>query len=181
MKVKLTSGDRIRIPEGCKATINGNEVVIEKKEQEFKDGDVIIDRNAIVILKGDFNDGRFSSYASINYDELNICTDKWDVNGPDWRLATEEEKQFLFDKMKEIGYQWNADEKQVEKILWRSYDGNAYFLINRYGEVLMYHENNCSEDKRLYNIGNYFRTIEEAEKAAEAVKETLMKFHEENE
>ena len=46
MKVELQNGDRITIPEGCKAQINGNEVVIEKEEkeevQEFKDGDVLV-------------------------------------------------------------------------------------------------------------------------------------------
>lgn len=43
MKVELQNGDRITIPEGCKAQINGNEVVIEKEEvQEFKDGDILV-------------------------------------------------------------------------------------------------------------------------------------------
>lgn len=45
MKVELQNGDRITIPEGCKAVVNGNEVVVEKEEksevQKFKDGDVL--------------------------------------------------------------------------------------------------------------------------------------------
>ena len=31
MKVELQCGDTITIPEGCKAQINGNEVVVEKE------------------------------------------------------------------------------------------------------------------------------------------------------
>ena len=34
MKVELQAGDTITIPKGCKAQINGNEVVIEKEEKE---------------------------------------------------------------------------------------------------------------------------------------------------
>lgn len=45
MKVELQCGDTIAIPEGCKATIKNGSVVFEKeekKEQEFKDGDILI-------------------------------------------------------------------------------------------------------------------------------------------
>ena len=42
MKVELQNGDRLTVPNGCKATINGNEVVIEKGNLEFKDGDVLV-------------------------------------------------------------------------------------------------------------------------------------------
>ncbi len=31
-------------------------------------------------------------------------------------LATEREKQLLFDKLKEKGYKWNAKKKEIEKI-----------------------------------------------------------------
>lgn len=41
MEITFKDGDRIRIPEGCKATIDGNEVVIEKEREKFKRGDVI--------------------------------------------------------------------------------------------------------------------------------------------
>nr|DAG98489.1 MAG TPA: JmjC domain, hydroxylase [Crassvirales sp.] len=41
MKVELQAGDKITIPEGCKAIINDGSVVFEK-EQGFKDGDIVI-------------------------------------------------------------------------------------------------------------------------------------------
>ena len=34
----------------------------------------------------------------------------------EWRLATEEEKQKLFDVIKDKGYRWNADTKKLKKI-----------------------------------------------------------------
>lgn len=130
MKVELRSGDRITIPEGCKAQINGNEVVFEEEEkeeaktQEFKDGDVLtslFDSKVVFIFKEDElkqKDNRNGYYVCYTADRvidvstkdsLFFCGYKKDV-----RLATEEEKQLLFDKMKEQGLRWNAEEKQVE-------------------------------------------------------------------
>ena len=40
MEIKLSAGDAIQVPAGCKATIKENTIVIEKK-QEFKDGDIL--------------------------------------------------------------------------------------------------------------------------------------------
>ncbi|RKW57055.1 MAG: hypothetical protein D8H98_13655, partial [Prevotella sp.] len=81
-----------------------------------------------------------------------------------FHLATEEGKQFLFNKMKEQGLRWNAEEKRVEKIRWRAKKSQSYFFIDN--------EINSTED--------YFRTQEQAEEAAKLVKATLKKFHEEN-
>ena len=41
MEIKLSAGDKIQVPAGCKATIKENTIVIEKREQEFKDGDIL--------------------------------------------------------------------------------------------------------------------------------------------
>lgn len=113
MKVELQNGDRITIPEGCKAQINGNEVVIEKEEvQEFKDGDVLtsVYDGLNVIFKEMGKCGTFVVY----YNPLGQISNGWNLNA--FRHATEEEKQKLFNKMKEQGLKWNAEEKRVEKI-----------------------------------------------------------------
>ena len=41
MEILLKQGDRLPIPEGCKAVIEGDVVLIEKKETEFNDGDIV--------------------------------------------------------------------------------------------------------------------------------------------
>lgn len=196
MKVELQSGDRIAIPEGCKAQINGNEVVIEKekkeeaKTQEFKDGDVLtslFDNKVVFIFKEDElkqKDNRNDYYVchTADYvidvppkDSVFFCGHKEDV-----RHATNEEKQFLFDKMKEQGLRWNAKEKRVEKIRWRAKRGEYYSLLDRLTfKVDCYTESFDEIDTKLYNSGNYFRTNEQAEEAARRVKETLRKYHEE--
>lgn len=201
MKVELQVGDSITIPDGCKAQINGNEVVIEKekkeeaKTQEFKDGDVLtslFDNKVVFIFKEDESKQKYNKndyyvcHIYVSYsagyvievptkDSLSFCGHKEDV-----RHATNEEKQFLFDKMKEQGLRWNAKEKRVEKIRWRAKRGEHYSLLDRLTfKVDCYTEGFDEIDTKLYNSGNYFRTNEQAEEAARRVKETLHKYHEE--
>lgn len=174
MKVELQNGDRLTIPNGCKATINGNEVVIEKeKGVKFKDGDVLIsaDNECMVIFKKYESPWNFEAHYN----------DKYDTNtfrNSAFRHATENEKRFLFDKMKEKGLRWNAEEKKAEKIRWRAGKGEIYYLVDENGSISQYHEANDGGDKTLWTNYNYFRTHKQAEKAAEAVKEALRKFHE---
>lgn len=45
MEITFKDGDRITIPEGCKATIDGNEVVIEKKSRSSRTGIFLLQQN----------------------------------------------------------------------------------------------------------------------------------------
>lgn len=200
MKVELQNGDRITIPEGCKAIVNGNEVVVEKekkeeaKTQEFKDGDVLtslFDNKVVFIFKEDESkqkDNRNGYYVchiyvsdSVGYaievatkDSLAFCGHKDDV-----RLATNEEKQLLFDKMKEQGLRWNAEEKRVENIRWRARLDEDYYYFTPGGLVMIgtEYQDNHSED--VWEFGDHFRTEEQTKEAAKRVKEVLRKYHEE--
>ena len=129
MKVELQNGDRITIPEGCKAIVNGNEVVVEKEEKEFKRGDVIVSKmnEILLVITYDFDSNLLTSFVNIDAhgNLFNNPYQKWNVSH-DWRLATDEEKQLLFDKMKEQGLRWNAEEKRTENIRWRAEDGKEY-------------------------------------------------------
>ena len=192
MKVELQNGDRITIPEGCKAQINGNEVVIEKEEkeeaktQEFKDGDVLVlvvngKRCNAFIYKS--TDKRGFHYYYVGLDVCNQISisespsNRWSNN--DLSYSTEEEKQLLFNKMKEQGLKWNAEKKRVEKIRWRAKEGEDYYYITGRGHVVGDEEGGLPEDIERYEFGNYFRTQEQAEEAAKRVKEALHKYHEE--
>ena len=114
MEIKLSAGDKLNIPENCKATIKDNQIIIEEKQEEFKEGDILIvrDTGLIVILKNYQNEDKtvFCSYYN-SEDRLNF----------NWLAcyfshATEEEKQAFFDELKAKGLRWNAETKQVEKI-----------------------------------------------------------------
>ena len=176
MKVELQSGDTIAIPEGCKAIVKGGSVVFEKI-QEFKDGDVLhsVYNDTILIFKEEEEDGSEWFYSHYNTD--NSCIGCWYNSA--FRHATEEEKQQLFDKMKEQGLRWNAEEKRVEKIRWRAKKGEAYYRIDLIGNVFCETDRRTDVDNMFYDTLNHFRTEEQTKEAAKRVKEVLRKYHEE--
>ena len=190
MKIELQAGDTITIPEGCKATIKDRNVIFEKAE-DFKDGDILVpivngQRSNAFIYKSTDKNGYHSFYAGLNtlskivvakYTYNRWCKDKL-------VCATEEEKQLLFDKMKEQGLKWNAEEKRVEKIRWRAKYGDEYWYVTSSCSVagdFMREENSLTgagaiEDWSGYN---HFRKKAQAAEAAKRMKETLRKYHEE--
>lgn len=195
MKVELQAGDTITIPEGCKAVIKYGCVVFEKEEkeqvQEFKDGDIVIlcgrtikDRHPFIFKRED-DTGRQMFYVGIDFNNiLRTFHDDEYYNARQLHRPTEEEKQLLFDKMKEQGLKWNAEEKRVEKIRWRAKYGEQYWYVTSSCSVagdFMREENSLTgsgaiEDWHGYN---HFRKKAQAAEAAKRVKETLKKYCEE--
>lgn len=191
MEVKLKAGDSLNIPEGCKAVIKDNVVVFEEEKEEekeeFKRGDVIVSKmNEILLVdRHSFNDRFLRSFVNIKEDG-SFCKSSYSLWNElhDWRLATEEEKQQLFDKMKEQGLQWNAEKKCVELNRWRAEEGEIYYYVSnemnvsstrcpKKGEYMFDYEGSS------FLSYNYFRTIEQAKEAARRIKEVLHKYHEE--
>ena len=177
MKVELQAGDSITIPQGCKAVIKDGSVVFEK---EFKDGDVLhsIHDSLMLIYKEYSSSECFNSH----FNTLHNHNFGWNIHL--FRHATKEEKQLLFNKMKEQGLKWNAEEKRVEKIRWRA----------KYGEQYWYVTSSCSvagdfmrEENSLTGAGavkawrgyNHFRKEAQAAEAAKRVKGALKKYCEE--
>ena len=151
MEIKLSAGDKIQIPENCKATIEGDLIVIKRKKkekkEEFKDDNV-----------------SFRSYNS----HAGIL--KWIVYY--FRHATEEEKQALSDDLKANGLKWNDETKEMEKIRKRVEKGREYLIVNRLGDVVKLVDEHYTFDDMNYNLGNYFlpKEIEEAELAAKFIR-----------
>ena len=179
MEVTLKAGDSLNIPEGCKAVIKDNVVVFEKEEkedmQDFKDGDVLHSIYDSVVLI--FNYYTDSIYFSSHYNCSGVGNNMWRIGC--FRHATEEEKQLLFDKMKEQGLQWNTEEKRVEVIRWRAKKGEYYYHINADGFASTIKHTDYITDYYRYNFGNYFRTKEQTKEAARRVREALRQYHEE--
>ena len=179
MEVTLKAGDSLNIPEGCKAVIKDNVVVFEKEEkedmQDFKDGDVLHSIYDSVVLI--FNYYTDSTYFSSHYNCSGVGNNMWRIGC--FRHATEEEKQLLFDKMKEQGLQWNVEEKRVEVIRWRAKKGEYYYHINADGFASTIKHTDYITDYYRYNFGNYFRTKEQTKEAARRVREALRQYHEE--
>lgn len=185
MKVELQAGDTITIPEGCKAIVKDGSVVFEK-EQKFKDGDILAYKDSLsntfpFIYKDTDEAGFYIFYVGVDCSEniqlLDDADNRWG-NAP-LRYATEEEKKLLFDKMKEQGLRWNAEEKIIERIRWRAKYNELYYYLDSGLVISNTVEKDNDIDKYRYDALNYFRTEEQTEEALKRVKKTLKKFHEE--
>ena len=88
--------------------------------QDAKDSDILAFSNdTIVIFKDLYNSTSFHSYCHIedgifdfNKDEV---PDWW--NSRDFKPATKEQRDILFQKIKEAGYNWNFETKTLEKLV----------------------------------------------------------------
>lgn len=186
MKVKLECGDSITIPKGCKAIVKDGSVVFERKKEEYKEefkrGDVIVSKMNEILLVDvhSFENCRLRSFVHIQQDGMLSDSSYSLWNGKHtWRLATEEEKQLLFDKMKEQGLKWNAEEKRVETIRWRAKKGGDYYFIDVDLTVKSIDDTYSTFDNKLWNALNYFHTKEQTAEAAKRVREALRQYHEE--
>lgn len=99
-----------------------------EKQTEFKDGDIVVTdavpsmcySKCIFILKGDLNTGesRANSYVFFNINNNHISYDVFDTIERDRNihLATDSEKQQLFDALEKEGKAWDAEKKQVVRL-----------------------------------------------------------------
>ena len=179
MKVILKINGARKVYENCETEINGEEIIVTRN---FRDGDFIINREDgfMVIFKEKGTDGFLYDYAFLNFGE-DITISRTPLCGflEDFQPATEEEKQMMHDALKKQGLRWNAEEKRVEKIRWRAEKGKDYYFV--YSDLTVINANELGYDlaTNRYKAFNYFRTEEQAQQAAELVKETLRKYHEE--
>lgn len=174
MEIKLNAGDKIQIPENCKATIEDNQIIIEEKQEEkqdeFKDGDILHSNNThrVVIFESyiDKQKDYFCSY----YNNDNADNRSWGTSY--FHHATEEERQSFFDDLKAKGLCWNAKTKQMEKIRKRVPNGNRYLYIDHRGEVMSVIDFHDLYDNDRFKVGNYYlpEEIGEAGLTAKAIK-----------
>ena len=121
----------------------------------FKDGDIVISNHGDIHISKDNS----SSYCCKrqNYFDATITTHvKFD------RLATEEEKQKLFQAIKDNGYYWNTETKTLEKVIQPKFKvgdkvakkcniSNPVSII-RVGNQYYYHYSNTEHDIEVLPI-----------------------------
>lgn len=184
---------KITLPKDCKVsdintTVKDNYIVVEyipEKREKFipKDGDIIFTETCncvckwVSIFKEEI-DRHIQTYCDISIPddsyastfEGSLCA-RDDVK--EMRIATENEKQILFDFLKSKGLKWNKEEKKVEKSRWRAKEGENYYYITDNG-VICGIDDGFNIDNNRYASGNYFKTTSEAEKYAEKIKKLLI-------
>ena len=170
MEIKLNAGDKIQVPANCKATIEGDLIIIEERKEEFKEGDILHSNitGRVVIFKS-YEDESCRVFCTY-YNSANTSNNGWTADC--FYHATEEEKQAFFDDLKAKGLRWNAEKKTMEKIRERAKIGEFYLYIGRDGEVFEEREGGIAFDDKNYKSGNYYLLSEreQAEEDAKAIK-----------
>lgn len=112
----------IKIPEGCKASIDFEKrvVVIEQDKPKFNNGDIVYSNFCTLIYRGtNENGGILTDIFLINKYHM-LRQKKVIKNGcgltMDFRLATSYEQLLLFDALAKEGKKWNPDTLQIEDI-----------------------------------------------------------------
>lgn len=146
-------------------------------EDEFKDGDICYSNNGackmIFIYKKSTHKQVINYYACFVIEDYELLLNDWCDTSGNIRHATEEEKQILFNELDRQGYKWNAEEKKLEKKLWRAEDNGFYYIISYDLSVNLIQEKNDYADNIYYDIKNYFKTKDEAQQYADKIKELL--------
>ena len=94
--------------------LNLETLEIEKTQPEFKDGDIVVYRESVAICRR-FYKHTLSFYVSLNEMFGLLFTDGVE-SSEEYRFATEEEKQQLFDALEKEGKAWDAEKKQIVDI-----------------------------------------------------------------
>ena len=108
---------KVSVPDGCSANVTreGSYLVISF---EPKNGDVVAfgkrpNDPSIGIFKS-YDGNVFRSYATVTNGIISLFEFGWVKDNI--RLATDSEKQHLFDTLAKEGKRWNAEEKRIEKV-----------------------------------------------------------------
>lgn len=138
MEAKIKKGDEFI--EATIEIIDGAIVVLPKNvKYEPKDGDVVcvdslspcvgIVREVYSYGKPDTDRLHFSAGYWKRSDNITLglfCACNRNTQ-PNYRLATKEEKQKLFDKLAEKGFAWDAEKKELVKLKWKPKYKETYF------------------------------------------------------
>lgn len=125
---------------------------------KFTDGDIVATSSGsqVFILERVENDGKGYCYIGYNFKNNTLFPEgEWLFN----RLATEEEKQKLFDAIKSNGYKWNAETKTLEKLIQPKFKVGDK-IVNSFGKyigasVAQGVISKITDDKYIFTDGSY--------------------------
>lgn len=102
-----------------------------EKQYEFKDGDIVVYGKSVAICRR-FYKHTLSFYVSLNEMFGLLFADEVE-SSEEYRFATEEEKQLLFDALEKEGKAWDAEKKQIV-------DLKPKVELNPFDNVLVRHQ-----------------------------------------
>lgn len=190
MEIKIKDHDQLI--DATIEVVDGVMIVSPKEEKvdvtKFKDGDVITcgwddgskSYNWTGILQGEIeyiSDNMFIG----DYCSLDLKGEFLDHNsGSDsatWvRYASEEEKNKLFDKLKEEGLEWDANKKELVKLRWKPKKGEICYHPFCDGTIFNPFKTDWEEGTFYFGLldkGWVFRTKEECEQFCDRLNEAI--------
>lgn len=164
-----------RLPKGAEVTgfnayVENGEIIVNvelKEKLNPKDGDFLVSSKGGVFIYSDKESeipSLYCCYCGEHRSHLGIRTtfsDNWtEKNG--CRFATPEEKDAFIIRL---------EKECLEDIRWRAAVFEEFCYVDSHGDVC--HRTDDLDDcsNNFYDIGNYFRTEEAAQKAANQIKE----------
>ena len=155
----------------CGGKLNRETLVVEKPHPELKDGDIAYadygHKQAVFIVSGktDLSEG-YNSFIALDLRGLTLdmgCMSFFKEDLCKLRLATEEEKQQLFDALAKKGKAWNSENKEVvnlkPKVELKPFDkvlsrrcSEDYWVLNFYSHKTDYYHICIDGSSNLYCI-----------------------------
>lgn len=156
-------------------SVNDETVILEC--QDFKKGDLIAVHSATNKYKGLYIYRELAKYENtlILHGGINNLIKDVDtgyfpfvLSSQDIvRLASKEEREFFDEYCKKQGKVFNFKTDTWEKFKWKPQNGDKFYMVTSFGKTDIYIYNKDNEFQRaVVEIGNCFRTKEEAEKKA---------------
>jgi hypothetical protein len=173
---------RNKLPKGAEVTgfnahVDNGELIVDVEfKDKFlpKDGDFLHDKyyDITVIYKETYKTGGIVTYVGINKNNIVTKTGLGFGMTKEFRYATPEEKSAFLERLEsEAHLRWNAETKKLEPIRWRAERNGIYWFIDPHGRGNKTIDVRSNYDNDMYDIGNYFRTPEAAQKVADKIKE----------
>ena len=180
MEVKIKQGDEML--DATIEMINGI-MVVSPKEVKFepKDGDVVYLKSRFkhILIYKESTNGYLYSFADLlegrlDIDDNPVC---YESKITEIRPATEEEKKLLFDKLKEEGWEWDAEKKELVKLKWKPKADEEYFTPV-FTHTDTFHTTLCiwedlPLDTNIYNKKWCFKTEEECQAFCDRLNDAI--------
>ena len=157
---------------------------LRKKEQQFKEGDFIVQRQGEISIFKCYRSVFRTSYISFCSIDTYGCLHSSECIGLnfDVRLSTEEEKQQLLKAIDENGYVWDGEKLELRKKELEIYPGEYYTCVKEFkhnghdvlkvGKTYRGSDSSChcvtGEENRMFIVGH------DANNAAEYLRESTI-------
>ena len=125
----------------------------------------IVYQNDDILKRNIFDDCGVKSVSHIDYrDDVFYIRGGNHEKDEDVILVDESQMQDIFEKVNKVNEKYGIVKR------WRASFGNWYYAIFSNGEVCSVTEKESTVDNDRYEIGNYFKSIEEAKRVMDSVQ-----------